>query len=141
MRHETSARWLALLLRLGGAVLLLAFGAVFLPVAWMSASHAALGLGTFPRSALVDYLTRSISALYAIKGGLYLLLSTDVVRYAPVIGYVAWSTVAFGLLMLAVDVHAGMPWYWICGEGPPVAIVGLILLVLHRRLGAGPSGA
>ena len=135
MRHETSAIWLTGLLRLGAMVLLLAFGAVFLPAAWMSSSHTALGLGAFPRSALVDYLTRSVSALYAIKGGLYLVLSTDVVRYAPVIGYVAWSTVGFGLLMLGVDLHAGMPWYWTWIEGPVVTIVGLVLVGLQRRLG------
>lgn len=141
MRQETSALWLTGLLRVGAAVLLLAFGAVFLPVAWMSSSHAALGLGAFPRSSLVDYLTRSISALYAIKGGLYLVLSTDVVRYAPVIGYVAWSTIAFGLLMVGVDLNAGMPWYWTCGEGPVVTILGLILLGLQRRLVADTRGA
>ena len=132
MRHETSALWLTGLLRLGAVVLLLAFGAVFLPVAWMSSSHAALGLGAFPRSALVDYLTRSISALYAIKGGLYLVLSTDVVRYAPVIGYVAWSTVGFGLLMVGVDLHAGMPWYWTFGETASIFGMGVVLIVLLR---------
>jgi hypothetical protein len=141
MRDESGALWLTGFLRFGAAVLLLAFGAVFLPVAWMSSSHAALGLGSFPRSALVDYLTRSIAALYAIKGGLYLVLSTDVVRYAPVIGYVAWSTIGFGLLMLCVDLHAGMPWYWTWSEGPIVTVVGLILLGLHRLLDAGTRRA
>ena len=134
MRSETSERWLTVVLRLAGAVLLLAFAAVFLPSHWMEANHAWLGLGTFPRSPLVEYLTRSISALYAIKGGLYLVLSTDVARFAPVIAYVGWTTVAFGLAMLAIDLHAGMPWFWTFAEGPPILGVGVVLLALRRRL-------
>lgn len=135
MRSETTERWLSGVLRLAGAVLLLASGAVFLPTDWMAATHAWLGLGSFPRSPILEYLTRSASALYAIKGGLYLVLSSDVTRHAVVILYVAWSTVVFGLGMLALDLHAGMPWYWTLGEGPPITAVGLLLLWLCRRLG------
>jgi hypothetical protein len=135
MRPETSARCLRWVLRCAGAVLLMAFAAIFLPAEWMSATHAWLGLGTFPRSPLVEYLTRSLSALYAIKGGLYLVLSTDVVRYTAVISYVGWSTIAFGAGMVIVDTHAGMPWYWTLLEGPPIAGMGLALVWLRRRLG------
>src|SRR5262249_61889667 len=65
-------RALALLLRLEGAVLLLALPFVFLPTAWMAAAHVWLGLGPFPDSPLTEYLTRSLSGLYALWGPLYL---------------------------------------------------------------------
>lgn len=123
---------LALVLRLAGVMLLTAFAAVFLPANWMAATHRWLGLGPFPASPLVDYLTRSISALYGIKGGLYLLLSTDVRRYAAVIVYVALSAMGFGLAMIVVDLHAGLPWFWTLFEGPAVFAAGTMILVLAR---------
>ena len=55
--------------------MLLAFFAIFLPVRWMAVTHEWLGLGEFPASPLVDYLTRSASLLYAWHGGLLLVLS------------------------------------------------------------------
>ena len=84
--HE---RLLVILLRFGGAVLMLAWLAIFLPTEWMTASHRWLGLGVLPDSPLVQYLTRSVAALYGIHGGLVLLLSTDVRRFAPVIAFMS----------------------------------------------------
>jgi hypothetical protein len=133
-------RLLVVLLRVAGVILLTAFGAVFLPTGWMAAAHRWLGLGDFPASSLVDYLTRSISGLYAIKGGLYLLLSTDVRRYVRIIGYVAWSAIAFGMALIAIDVHAGLPWRWTLGEGPLILIIGIVFLGLSRRVAAASPG-
>ncbi len=127
-------RWLAILLRIAGGFMLLAFGAIFLPADWMAASHRWLGLGEFPASTLVAYLTRSASALYGIHGGLYLVVARDVKRYAGVLAYLAGMNIVFGALMVGVDLYAGMPWYWTVGEGPPVAVFGVLLLVLLRRV-------
>ncbi len=127
-------KWLAILLRIAGAVMLLAFGAIFLPADWMAASHRWLGLGEFPASTLVFYLTRSASALYGIYGGLYLVIARDVRRYAGVLAYLATMNIVFGALMVGVDLRAGMPWYWTVAEGPPVAAFGALLLVLLRSV-------
>ena len=129
-----SERWLVILLRIAGPIMVLAFGAVFLPTEWMAASHRRLGLGEFPVSPLVDYLTRSISALYAIHGGLYLVIARDVRRYAGVLAYVVATNVAFGVLMVAIDLKAGLPWYWILGEGPPIVAFGAVLAALLRTV-------
>ena len=32
-----------------------------------------------------------------------------------------------------VDLHAGMPWFWSLGEGPPEAVVGVVILVVLAR--------
>ncbi len=127
-------KWLAILLRIAGGVMLLAFGAVFMPTDWMAANHRWLGLGEFPASPLVDYLTRSASILYGIHGGLYLVVARDVRRHAPVLKYLAATAVLFGALMLGVDLHAGMPWYWTFSEGPSVLAFGVLLLVLQRSV-------
>ncbi len=133
-RAESAERWLAILLRIAGGVMLLAFGAVVMPAEWMAANHRWLGLGEFPASPLVDYLTRSASVLYGIHGGLYLVVAGDVRRYAGVLAYLAATAVLFGVLMLGIDLHAGMPWYWTFSEGPSVLAFGALLLVLLRSV-------
>lgn len=122
------------LLRLSAAVLLLAVPTALLPTESMSTIHAALGLGTMPRAPLVDYLTRSASLLYGMHGGILLVLSFDVRRYAPVIRVVGYLTIAFGVSMFAVDLYAGLPWYWTAFEGLPTAVVGVLMAALARRL-------
>ena len=131
-RH--AERLLVFLLRLGGGVMLFAFGAVFLPVDWMRASHEWLGLGPFPASPLVDYLTRSIAVLYGIQGGVWLVGARDVLRHAPVLSYLATMNVVFGVLIVGIDLHAGMPHLWTLTEGPPIALFGLVVLGLLRRV-------
>ena len=127
-------RALVLLLRLTGALLVLAFLAVLLPTEWMARTHRWLGLGEFPRAPLVDYLTRSASALYGIHGGLMIVLSRDVRRFAPVVVYVALAGIAFGATMIAVDLGAGMPAYWTLGEGPLILLAGFATLWLARGI-------
>ncbi|HXV75387.1 MAG TPA: hypothetical protein VD788_03645 [Candidatus Polarisedimenticolaceae bacterium] len=135
-RVDPAERRLAVALRLGGSLLLLAFGAVLLPTQSMTATHRWLTMGEFPESPLADYLTRSISLLYGIKGGMYWVLATDVRRYAPVIRYVGWTTIGFGVLMVAIDYRAGMPLFWTLSEGPPIAAIGMLFLLLLRRVDA-----
>jgi hypothetical protein len=37
--------------------------------------------------------------------------------------------------MVVVDLHAGMPWLWVVGEGPPIVTIGAVFLVLLRGVG------
>jgi hypothetical protein len=130
------AKSLVWLLRLFGGVTCLAVFAALLPTGWMSATHAWLGLGEMPRGPVVEYLTRSISLLYAIHGGVIVLASTDVRRFAPLITYVAIVDGLMGVALIAVDLYAGLPWYWIALEGPSVTITAAILLWLNFRVQA-----
>ena len=124
-------RAIVFLLRLGGAVTVCAFFAMFLPVAFMASTHDLLGIGEFPRSPLVDYLTRSVAALYGFHGCLLLLISTDPVRYRAFVYYAAIMNLLFGFIMVAIDLHAGMPLIWTLLEGPPISALGLVLGVLN----------
>jgi hypothetical protein len=105
-----------------------------MPTTWIAATHRWLGLGDFPDAPITQYLARSVSALYAILGGLTIFVSTDVVRYAPVIRFFAYVTVAFGILLTGIDAVAGMPTYWTLFEGPTTVILGVVILVLVRRV-------
>ena len=112
--------------------MLTAFLAILLPVEWMASTHRWLGLGELPRAPVVDYLARSIAALYGFHGGLLLLISGDPVRYRSIVSYVAFMNVTFGLIVLVIDLHAGMPMLWSVCEGPPIVMTGIVMALLNR---------
>jgi hypothetical protein len=131
-----AARLVVLFLRLAGTVTVFAFLAILLPVDWMASTHRAIGLGEFPRAPVVDYLARSVAALYGFHGLLLLLVSTDIVRYRPVVWFIAALNITFGLMIVAIDLHAGMPLFWTLWEGPSIIAFGAILMVLMRSIPA-----
>lgn len=104
----------------------------------MAAVHEGLGLGPFPRSPVVDYLARSIAGLYGFHGLLLLLVSSDPVRYRPIVDYIGALNVTFGLMLIGIDLFAGMPWWWTAFEGPAIIPFGIVLLVLNRARRADP---
>jgi len=130
---NNEGRLLQILLRVGGITMLLATFAIFMPVSWMAGSHEWLGMGEFPESPLVDYLTRSISFLYAMHGGLLLIVAGNLQRYRPLLLYLGIATVAGGVLLTGIDLHADMPTWWTLAEGPPVALMGIVITWLVLR--------
>lgn len=128
---------MVLLIRLDAGVLLCALFAIFLPTHWMQATHAWLGLGELPDLPIARYLTRSLSALYALRGGLVLFISFDVERYAPLVTFMAVTTIVFGLALVAIDLAAGMPWYWVLAEGPVIAGIWALILWLQKGVKNG----
>lgn len=136
MTHDVRRRVLVVLLRLAGTITVTAFLTILLPAEWMASTHRWLGLGEFPRAPVVDYLARSIAALYGFHGVLLLIVATDPVRYRAIVWFVAAMNIAFGLIVMAIDVHAGMPLYWTLGEGPPIIAFGIVIAVLNAGLSA-----
>ena len=96
-------RWLLIF---NGVMTLCALPAVFLPTAWMDAFHRNLGLGALPEGPIVQYLARSVSALYAAFGSLTLILALDLVRYAPLITWWGITAIVFGVLLFWIDTNA-----------------------------------
>jgi hypothetical protein len=92
---------------------LFALVAVFMPVSWMAATHRWLGLGEMPAAPVVEYLARSLSAIYAVFGSLCLVVATDLERYRPLVRFLGVAFTLLGLVLLGVDVAAGLPWWWI----------------------------
>jgi hypothetical protein len=134
MTQDSARRTLTILLRLAGGMLVLAFPTMLLPVEWMASTHAWLGLGEFPRTAIVDYLARSVAAFNGFHGLLLLILATDPRRHIRIVQFVAFMNVTFGLMMVAVDLHAGLPLMWTLLEGPPIVVFGIVIAILTRRL-------
>src|SRR5437870_580230 len=115
----TSDKLLVILLRdvLGGPGLFVLV-AVCMPVSWMAAAHRWLGLGEMPNAPVVEYLDRSVSVFYALFGALFLLAASDLERYRPLVRFLGVAFALLGLVLLGVDVAAGLPWWWIALEGP-----------------------
>ena len=134
LSQDARLRLLAALLRLAGVITVTAFLAMLLPVDWMASTHRWLGLGVFPRVPVVEYLARSIAALYGFHGVLLLIIAQDPRRYRAIVWYVAIMNVLFGLMILAIDVAAGMPGYWSAAEGPPIVAFGVAIAALNQSL-------
>lgn len=129
MTPERLLRWL---LRLGASLTLLAFPTALLSDASIAEIHRDLGLGELEVGPVVGYMARSLSMLYGFHGGLLLVVSFDVLRFAPVIRYLGWMNVVFGAALVAIDLHAGLPGWWTWLEGPPVVVAGALILALLR---------
>lgn len=116
-----------------GAGLMLATVAVFFPVSLMEIFHRWLGLGDFPDAPITIYLARSTSLLYAMHGAVMLYVAWDFERCQALVPLLGLLHVVLGVAMIGVDLNAGMPLYWIAGEGLPIALTGGAILWLFGR--------
>lgn len=127
-------RLLVIVLRIGAVMTLSAFFAMVMPTEWMVAANRRLGLGELADDAIMQYLTRSLSAMYGFHGGLLLVISLNVRSYRGIVTYVGVMNLLFGVCLLGIDLHAGLPAWWTWGEGPSVAMLGVLLLWLVRAV-------
>lgn len=129
-----SDRLLVFLLRFLSVSACLALVAVLMPMSWMAATHRWLGLGEMPVTPIVEYLARSLSAFYVLFGALSFVLSADVERYRPLVGFLGCAFAAYGAVFIGVDLLVGMPWWWTASEGPPCLFVGVWIFLLARKV-------
>lgn len=124
---------LRILLGIIGAGLVVAAGAVFLPVEWMAAAHQWLGLGEFPDGPITVYLARSTSLLYAVHGFLMLYTAIHLRQYLGLAKVFGYLHVVMGLTMLGIDLTTPMPLYWTAIEGIPISLAGAALVWLALK--------
>ena len=123
---------LVFLLRLVGVGSLFALVAVVMPSTWMAATHRWLGLGEMPTGPVVEYLARSLSVFYAVMGALCLVVAADLGRYRTLVRFLGVAFALMSVVLLGVDLAAGMPWWWTASEGPGGVVFGALLFVLAR---------
>ncbi|MCX7803663.1 MAG: hypothetical protein N3A38_00600 [Planctomycetota bacterium] len=133
-RNMSPERLLALVLRLTGAVTMLAVFAVFLPRPWMERIHEAAGLGRMPDGIVVDYLARSLSLFYAMYGGILWLVAGDVRRYERLIAYFAIFSIAGPIVIAANTLRLGFPLWWTAGEFAFPFAFGTAVLILQAAM-------
>lgn len=128
-----SQRILSLLLRLTGAVEILAFIAVIMPRSWMEISHAWLGLGEMASGPLIMFMIRQASYAYGFHGVSLLVLATDVERYRTLIILNGISFLLAGPVFFAIDYTSGIPMWWTIIDSFSCAFFGAAALFLIRR--------
>ena len=126
-------RRLVLFLRLCALITGFAIVPVFFPLPWMDDIHVQLIGQKLPQGPIVPYLARSLSAFYAMHGGLLFVISCDVRRFAPVLSFLIWTGLAFGLGLGVIDTLAGLPLQWTVGEVFSVLALMCVLLFLKTK--------
>lgn len=134
MTDEGTVRTATWLLRFIGGSVCLALVPMFFPLTWMAAIHEWLGLGETPQAPIFEYLTRSLSAMYFAHGCFVLMISTDVVRYRPLVHLVGILNLFLGVALLTIDLVSPMPMIWTAIEGIPIAAIGAVVLKLASKL-------
>jgi len=115
--------------------MLLAILAVSMPTSWMAVCHEWLGLGAFPDQPVVEYLARATSGLCAAMGGLLVLASADVRRYAAVITLLPLAYLAMGAAIWVYMLGAGRPAVlYVTGDFVSAAALAVAVLVLQAML-------
>lgn len=115
------------LLRAHAVMLLLAIVPIFFPYSAMNAIHEMLGLGELPFTPITEYLTRSLSLVYALHGAVCLVITFDMKKYLPLMKTIAGFHFLFGLFSTGIDLHSKLPTYWIIGEGPMISIFAIFV--------------
>lgn len=133
-------RLLTWLIRANAAILLCAVLPIFFPTELMAEMHQRLGLGTLARDRLTEYLTRSVSACYAVHGAVLLVLASDVRRYRRLIDWMYVIHFLFALTMLGIDLFAGMPAWWTISEVGTIGAVAVMVFTVNQiAKRSGPS--
>lgn len=130
MSTEKLQAWV---LRLAGAVEILAFFAVVMPRSWMEASHSWLGMGEMPDGPLVMFMIRQASYAYGMHGVSLWLLATDVKRYRLLVLFNAVAFLIAAVVFAIIDYFVGMPLWWTISDAFGCGSVGVALLLLDRR--------
>jgi hypothetical protein len=139
--HVNWRRLQAWVLRLVGAVELLAFGAVVMPRDWMQAGHEWLGMAELPPGPVFDSVMRQVSFTYGLHGVGMLVIASDVTRYRPMVVLAAIGYLVAGPVFILIDIAVGMPGTWIGGNGGSCLLIGTLLsaLLLAERASARQS--
>ena len=126
-------RLLVWLLRLAGAVEILAFIAVVMPRSWMEISHAWIGLGEMPDGPLLMFMIRQASYTYGVHGLSLWLIATDVDRFRPFVVFNAIAFLVAAPVFFLIDFTSGMPWWCAVSDPASCGLFGVMLLFLSRR--------
>jgi hypothetical protein len=91
-------------------------------------------LGELPAAPVVEYLARSRSAFYALFGAHCLVVAADLGRYRPLVRFLGAAFALLSLILLGVNLAAGMPWWWSAAEGPGGMVFGVLIFFLARTV-------
>lgn len=119
---------LVLILRCSACIFMLAWVGVLMPTSWMQHIHALGETGPWADTPFFLYLACCTSALFGFYGIMTWFLSNDVVRYLPLIRFLAWSGLPMAVVLTYIGYAAGLPPWWYGTEGVAVVVISLLWL-------------
>lgn len=125
-------RLLVWLLRLSGAIEILAFISVVMPRSWMEISHEWLGMGTMPEGALLMFMIRQSSYAYGMHGVTLWILASDVGRFRPLIVFNGVAFLLAAPVFFLIDYTTGIPLWWTIFDSLACGSIGVAFLLLTR---------
>jgi hypothetical protein len=125
----------ALLLRVAGAVEILAFIAVVMPRSWMETAHAWLGLGVMPGGPIIMFMIRQASYTYGMHGISLWVIASNVGRFRALVVFNGIAFLIAAPVFFLIDYSSGMPSWWTAGDTVSCAFLGVALLWLSRKNG------
>jgi hypothetical protein len=109
MNTTARERSIANFLRFLAICELLLFSITFMPESWLAAFHAWLGLGHLPDSVFLQYITRGATLCQGAIGAALWIMSTDVIRYRPLVIVTAVALLIASPGFYIIDTVSGMP--------------------------------
>lgn len=128
-----SQRIQAWLLRLSGAVEMLAFLAVVMPRSWMEIAHAWIGLGAMPDGPIIMFMIRQASYTYGVHGLSLWVIASNVERFRTLVIFNGFAYLLAAPVFFLIDYTAGMPFWWTLGDLLGCGGFGAALLWLTSR--------
>jgi len=128
-----SQRIQAWLLRLSGAVEMLAFFAVVMPRSWMEVAHAWVGLGQMPDGPIIMFMIRQASYTYGVHGLSLWVIASNVERFRTLVIFNGFAYLLAAPVFFLIDYTSGMPFWWTLGDLLGCGCLGVALLFLTWR--------
>ena len=128
-----SQRIQAWLLRLSGAVEMLAFFAVVMPRSWMEIAHAWVGLGQMPDGPIIMFMIRQASYTYGVHGLSLWVIASNVERFRTLVIFNGFAYLLAAPVFFLIDYTSGMPFWWTLGDLLGCGCLGVALLFLTWR--------
>jgi hypothetical protein len=106
----------------------------------MDSIYAWLGAGEMPPGAVFESVMRQASFAYGLHGVALWFIAADVVRYRTLVILTAAGYLIAGPVFFLIDLAAGMPGFWIAGNGGSCLLVGILLFgLLWRERASGQA--
>jgi hypothetical protein len=123
-------RMQAWLLRLAGALEMLAFLSVVMPRSWMEIAHAWLGLGEMPGGPVLMFMIRQASYTYGMHGISLWVIASNVERFRALVILNGIAYLVAAPVFFLIDYTSGMPLWWTAGDSLGCGCLGAALLLL-----------
>src|SRR5687768_15582464 len=127
------ARSTATFLRVLAILQMLTAGIVIMPLEWIDAWHAWIGLGVMSHDPMLRYVVRGGALVQGAIGVLLGVMATDVARYRPLIVTTAVIYLVSAPAFYFIDSIAHMPRFWCILDSAACVVVGSLLLALCLR--------